>query len=295
MADYFVSGKKGNGKSVAVVGRIRDALLAGRRVATNLDLRLENLLPAKARRVNVIRLPDKPTAADLEALGYGGPSVDEDTFGVLALDELATWLNARSFQDKTRAGVLNWLVHSRKWRWETYLIGQHIEQVDKQVRVALVEYEVRCRRLDRVKIPFLGNLIRTASGGTLKGNLPKMHVAGVFYEGIRTDRWWYRGADLYAGYDTEQKFVHPLEYRPYDDIEVRRLAVESMQAPYSYLTPWHIKGRYLPPTLWERVKRWWRQEPPKPRPRAKRLEVFNGLPPDRRWALARDLVAQGAL
>ncbi|MFK4136821.1 zonular occludens toxin domain-containing protein, partial [Pseudomonas luteola] len=37
MAVYFVTGKLGSGKSLVAVGKIRDYMIAGRRVATNLD------------------------------------------------------------------------------------------------------------------------------------------------------------------------------------------------------------------------------------------------------------------
>ena len=40
MAVYVVTGKLGNGKTLITVGRIRDALAQGCRVATNLDLDL---------------------------------------------------------------------------------------------------------------------------------------------------------------------------------------------------------------------------------------------------------------
>lgn len=289
MSDYFISGKKGNGKSLVVVGRIRDALLAGRRVATNLDLYLEHLLPARARRVDVIRLPDKPTREDLVQLGQGSPDVDEETYGVVVLDELATWLNARTYQDKNRAGVLDWLVHSRKWGWETYLIGQDINQVDKQIRTALIEYEVKCRRLDRIKIPFIGGLIRAGSGGLLKGNLPKMHVATVFYEGLKSDRWWYTGKELYKGYDTRQKFLEPSPEHALDwkcGSEKNRPV-----GSYSLLSPWHLVGRYLPDPWWRRILTWWRSSPrPAPRPKPAALLKLMQLPPDARWRIARDLV-----
>jgi len=292
MGDYFISGKKGNGKSLVAVGRIRDALFAGRRVATNLDLNLEHLLPPKARKLNVIRLPDKPTRNDLVALGEGSPDVDESTYGVLVLDELATWLNARSFQDKTRAGVLDWLVHSRKWGWETYLIGQNMIQVDKQIREALVEYEVRCRRLDKLKIPFVGKLINTISGGLLSGNLPKIHVAGVFYEGLMSERWWYSGKDLYSGYDTRQKFI---ENRPEFAMDWNPGSENNRPTGnFSLLTPWHLVGRHLPPTWLENLRRWWAYQPPGRRP-APKLAPLMRLDPETRWKAAAHLVQAGAL
>lgn len=268
MADYLVTGRKGNGKSLICVSRIREALLQGRPVATNLDLRLEHLLPHGMRKAQVYRLPDQPTRADLDAIGCGNPQtghlVDESKNGLVVLDELATWLNARTFSDPKRQGVLDWLVHSRKLGWDTYLIAQSPNQIDKQVREALVEYHVICRRMDRIKIMGFG--------------LPRMHVGFVKYgmerDSITSEKWWYRGNDLFRAYDTRQKFsslyAHGL---------------------YSYLPPWHLVG-------WRAPLPWWRRLfQPKPRPIVKRhplAELVAQLPPDERIRHWRRLEQAGA-
>ncbi|SEE79563.1 zonular occludens toxin domain-containing protein [Pseudomonas anguilliseptica] len=58
MAVYFVTGKLGSGKSLVAVGKIRDYLSEGRRVATNLDLWLDEMFTYHDQPA--IRLPDKP-------------------------------------------------------------------------------------------------------------------------------------------------------------------------------------------------------------------------------------------
>ena len=131
MADYLIHGKKGNGKSLVVVGRIRDALFAGKKVATNLDLNLEHLLPPGHRHVECYRLPDRPTVDDMKAIGYGSSNIDESTYGLVVLDEMASWMNARSWADKSRQALLDWFVHSRKLGWDTYFICQNPAQIDK--------------------------------------------------------------------------------------------------------------------------------------------------------------------
>lgn len=242
MAIYLISGKLGAGKTLASVGQIRDKLLSGCRVATNLDLRLENLLPGRYGRpggnlpVRCIRIPDKPSVDDLEALGCGNDSMNEDHNGIIVLDELASWLNSRTFNDKARMPVIDWLLHSRKHGWDVFFICQHIEQIDKQVRTSLVEYLVTCRRLDRVKIPFVGKLINSLSSGYLKGNLPKVHLATVRYgcekDAIVADRWVYQAKDLYAAYNTRQVFTDRYAH-----------------GVFSYVPPWHLKGRHEKPLL----------------------------------------------
>lgn len=242
MADYLVTGKKGNGKSLVCVGRIRDALRAGKLVATNLDIYLYPMLGPWHSSARLIRLPDKPTRADLDIIGYGSeqarmadmdlagdgvPLLDETTNGLLVLDELGTWMNSRTYADKDREGVLNWFVHSRKLGWDTYLIAQGPAQIDKQIRETQVEYHVPCRRMDKIKI-----------GGV---KLPRIHLGFVKYgldrESIVSERWLYRGNDLFRCYNTYQKF------RPVVDF-----------GPYSLLPPWQARGRYLKLGFWDRMR-----------------------------------------
>lgn len=232
MAIYLVSGKLGAGKTLACVGVIRDALLSGRKVATNLDLNLDAMLPpmvGRSRPLSCLRIPDKPSVEDLDFLGCGNDEMDESKNGIIILDELASWLNSRTFNDKARAPVIDWLIHSRKHGWDVYFICQHIEQIDKQVRTSLVEYLVTCRRLDRLKIPFVGGLVKALSVGLLSGNLPKIHVGVVRYGTDQhapiADRWVYQAKDLYRAYNTRQVFSDSYAH-----------------GAFSYLSPWHLIG-----------------------------------------------------
>ncbi|WP_051954035.1 zonular occludens toxin domain-containing protein [Xenophilus azovorans] len=207
MPVYSVEGKLGTGKTKFAVWRAQQALFEGRRVASNVDLKCEVLNPFG--RSNYVRIPDKPSSLDLEAIGHGNPdSYDEDRNGVLILDELGTWLNARSFQDKDRAHVLDWLIHARKLGWDVYLIVQDAGMIDKQVREALIEYQVRCMRGDRIKIPILGHVLGVFNKRW--AYLPKFHMAtarvGYGAGAIVAERWQYVGKGLHAAYDTRQVF-----------------------------------------------------------------------------------------
>lgn len=207
MAVYSVEGKLGTGKTKFCVWRAQEALYAGRRVASNVDLFLEHLTPF--RRSTYIRIPDKPTSFDLASIGHGNPeSYDEDRNGILILDELGTWLNARSFQDKDRAGLLDWLIHARKLGWDVYLIVQDANMIDKQVREALIEYQCRCLRLDKVRIPFLGKVLSLFHERL--GYLPRIHLTtarvGYGAGAVVAERWYYQGNELHAAYDTRQVF-----------------------------------------------------------------------------------------
>ena len=102
MSVYVITGKLGSGKSLSVIYRIFEGLNQGKRIATNLDLYPENICKPNVREIEVTRLPDKPRVIDLEALGTGDnkpiDEYNEDGFGLLVLDELASWLNSPSVE-----------------------------------------------------------------------------------------------------------------------------------------------------------------------------------------------------
>jgi len=211
MAVYSVEGKLGTGKTKFAVWRAQLAHREGRRVASNVDLVLEHFTPDQ--RARYVRLPDKPSALDLECIGHGNPeSYDEDRNGVLILDELGTWLNSRNFQDKGRAPLLDWLIHARKLGWDVYLIVQDAQMIDRQVREALIEYQCKCMRMDKVKIPLVGGLLRDLFSlvGLKSGYLPRFHLVaarlGSGTSAVVSERWQYRGDWLHKAYDTRQVF-----------------------------------------------------------------------------------------
>ena len=275
MAVFSVEGKLGTGKTKFAIWRAQEALREGRRVAGNVDI---NLGPfSKNRKARYTRVPDKPTARDLEAMGHGNPeSYDEDRNGVLVLDELGTWLNSRSFQDKERAQLLDWLIHARKHGWDVYLIVQDANMIDRQVREALIEYSCRCVRVDRIKVPVIGGLLRDLAAifGKKGGFLPRFHmVAARLGSGpgaVVTERWNYRGDWLHECYDTRQVFRSDYPH-----------------GCYSALHP-----LYFEPEPAKR-RRWWHPAPP-PAPRVLKpksvwVERVQRLPPERRMHAMRVL------
>jgi len=232
MPVYVVTGKLGSGKSLVAVGKIRDKLYRGCKVATNLDIRLDKLIGVKPRQTCFFRIPDKPTLFDLESIGRGTDSYDETKNGLLVLDECGTWFNARSWNDKSRQDVINWFLHARKLGWDIIFLIQDLSIMDKQARVALAEHVVYCRRLDRVTIPFIGALYSLVTGGKIP--LPKIHLGIVKYGDSPTamvvERWTYTGRDLYPAYDTKQAFS---DHYPH--------------GTHSLLPPWYTHGRFRVP------------------------------------------------
>lgn len=241
MTDYALVGKKGTGKSKNAVRIMRDDYLSqGRTVATNLDIDLKAMFGPMSK-ITVVRVPDKPCAWDLEAAGSGNPLYDESKNGGLFLDELGTWLNSRSFGDKTRAGILDFMAHARKHGWDTFYIMQNVLQIDKQVRESFLEFTTRHTRFDKVRVPIFGGLISLLFGKRF-AYLPRFHTAvtrlGTSPSEIKTDSVMFKGDDLHEVYDTRQVFREDYPH-----------------GTHSLLSPWHVEGRFLPVP----VPSWWRQ------------------------------------
>ncbi|MCK9283970.1 MAG: hypothetical protein M0P39_06770 [Rhodocyclaceae bacterium] len=286
MADYLVTGKKGNGKTIFAVGVIRDALAAGKRVATNINVHLHVLARPQSTR-SYIRLPDTPTVEDFEALGRGQDGVVEEDNGIIVLDESSKIFNSRSWGDKSRQPILDWLVHSRKYGWDVYMIAQGQEQLDKQLRTALLEYWVVVKRTDKWPIPLITPLSKLFIQGGLR--MPKYHFGTVRHgfdrDALVVDRKWYKGVDLYAAYDTQQIFLdrdHP-----------------QASGLHTVLSHWHTHGRYLPhiPTFLEKLRAWWdgaHLPKPSPKPKHRLADLLAKLPPDQAVKHWRRLDSLGA-
>lgn len=246
MGFYLVGGKLGSGKTLISVGIIRDALRKKRRVASNLDLYLDRMLPRESK-ITATRLPDKPGLVDLELIGRGQEGIEESENGVLVLDECASWLNARTWNDTERQGVLNWMLHSRKLGWDVYLISQHMDQVDKQLRTSLIEFSVRCSRLDRLPIPFFSTIMKILTVGLWSPRFFKVHLGTIRYgverESMIVERRMFRGRDLYPVYDTRQVFQddHMVPVKGQEKgVLIPHVGIHTV------LSPWHTFGRHAP-------------------------------------------------
>ncbi len=229
MPVYAATGKLGGGKTLWAVKKAREALLDGRAVASNVDLLPESFLAAwkDHEQCKLFRLPDTPTRQDFDNLGVGNPTNDETKNGLLILDECGAMLNARSYQEKGRDSLISWFLHARKLGWDIIFVVQDISIIDKQIRVALIEYLVTCRRLDRYRVPLVSWI-------GINISMPRIHFAIVRYGLDRlsmvSHREFYRGTDLFSAYNTRQLL---LQNEPINE------------GLSSNLTPWHLKGRFM--------------------------------------------------
>lgn len=238
MPGWIIQGVRGEGKSLCAVAKAREYLSRGCPVATNLDLFLENLLPHDNSTI-AYRLPDLPRAEDFHLLppAYDPKYKSEDKNGLIILDELALWMNSRSWKDKGRKEIIEWLLVSRKYHWDLILLCQNHELIDKQLKTTCCDYLVQASRTDRRKIPYVGKLLETFG---LSSSLPKFHIYDVYYgfaqTDLRVDQWRFSGKDLYSGYDTNQLFSHGNEIVGNQLIDFR--------ATYTYLPASYITGRH---------------------------------------------------
>lgn len=296
MTDYAITGKKRSGKGLFCVGLIRDALLSGKRVVTNMDIWPDQMLPPLSR-ATIVRLPDCPTVEDMESLGRGYEGeYDDDRNGIIVLDEASKYFNSRQWGDKARQPLLDWLIHSGKLGWDVYYQMQGLQQIDKQVRDTQVEYHVSVKRTDRWPIPFITPAAKLFG---LNVRFPKMHVGtyrhGCDSQALIVDRKFYRARDLWRAYDTRQVFLdrgHP------DAVGL-----------YTVLSPWHTRGRHyawIPPEWqrrvfavvgydWTQSPRQHAAKPPTRKPKQPLVQLLAKLPPDQALKYWHRLNAQGAI
>lgn len=237
MPVWVVTGKLGAGKSLMSVSRIQKYLLEGRKVATNLNIYPEHMLGIDKKNTELYRLPDIPTIHDLEALprGYDGDDIDESKNGLLVLDECGIFLNSREWNAPGRKEVNAHFKLLRKLRWDAIFIIQDIENLDADARRTIAEHVVYCRRMDRMKIPFISGFVKMLTGYDIP--LPRLHMGIVKYgteaSSMKVDQWNYYGDRLYQAYDTEQLFNPTLNLGGYDAVTLM-------------LPTYYSHGRYRP-------------------------------------------------
>lgn len=256
---YLVTGQPGTGKStIAVTHAIEKYLANGRRVALNFPI---DVGPACADRRSklssaVVRvIPDRPTRADLDMIGFGCETQREEDFGLLVIDEAGVWLSARSWNGSQREEIIDWLSQSRKRGWDIIIIAQGADMIDKQVRTAICEGVARLRRLDRVKI--------------LGISLPRIHIATVRY-GLEAnapviERWFYRGTTAHKCFGS---------YRLFGTDSAHYSVLPATLTRWRYEVDWRVIWR-----LRAAVVRWWFGGPV---PSGHRLSRFGLLVPSSR-------------
>jgi hypothetical protein len=159
--------------------------------------------------------------------------------GLLVLDEASTFLNSREWDTgkKERLKVIGWLAQSRKKGWDLIIIVQHMNMLDSQIREGLFEHFGVCSNLEGMLIP----VVSFFSHGAIR--FPKVHRVAVrlgFHpRAPLVEHDFFKGADLYAGYDTLQ-VINPLVGVP-------------SGGGYCFLSAYDLRGRYM--SWWQRMRK----------------------------------------
>lgn len=235
----FATGATGGGKGIYAIRKIKHALDSGKKVATNLDLYVEHITD-KTNNNAPIRLPDKPAAVHMRAIGYGSDPNDKnkDNYGLIVLDEISLFLDTKKrseFDD-----LMAWFVQRRKFHWDIIFIAQHHEQVQETFYKALCDHLVVCKAKDLVPIPYIGDILPLLG---LKGVLPEGHIAFKFVgrsplDALAGKPSEFKNKPYRKMYDTDQKFE--------DGEEFLNNGFVDMRAMFTYLPNYVLsKQKYI--------------------------------------------------
>ncbi|ENE8564930.1 hypothetical protein ABN789_005205 [Salmonella enterica] len=256
MTVKWVTGKLGAGKGLYCDYEMQKYYREGRRVVTNYVVDTRLLDPDSDNPVTVI--PCHPRAEDLLALGRGCPASEKEKFGAIFLDEAGTWLNSRTYADKTRLSLIDWFIHSRHLGWDVFIIVQNEEMIDKQIALALGEILVVCKRSDRTRSILSKMLHRLLSGNAGRAGNKKaspVRKKGFFRHRVIVETYHERKskrdkpfekfsfyADWYFGiHDTNFIFDSGAELLTYPDGRVKTV---DMRCMYSLLPGKTIRQWY---------------------------------------------------
>ncbi|SPW34117.1 Zonular occludens toxin (Zot) [Edwardsiella tarda] len=183
MAVYWVTGKMRNGKGLFCSMMAKQFYCRGYRIAANYPMDTEIMHPGGVNPLTV--LPMHPRPQDLWDLGRGCDENEKERFGALFLDEVGTWLNSTS-NSKEYLEYYKWFVQSGKLGWDVYIQVQDESAVDTKIFKSTGELIVRCRRLDRIRIPVISDILEVCfpdkfgDTGKRKGLLPSLISAKVY-------------------------------------------------------------------------------------------------------------------
>ena len=192
-----MTGTPGSGKSYSMAYNIRRLLLRGRNVISTVNINIEHvtkngkLTIGDFQYINIYDLT--PEVLERYALRNHDKGQESQTY--VFIDECQLIFNSR---DYAKVGRRDWLVFftsHRHYGFEFFLITQHDEMVDKQIR-ALVEHEIRHRKLNNF-LWFLPVTIFVAVE-TWYGNSKTLKIRSEF---IRYRRGIAKMYDSYTLYD----------------------------------------------------------------------------------------------
>lgn len=168
----LVTGPPGHGKSYYAVRKIAEAIRLGKPVATNIDLRRDWPEYIARRNLAMYVRPDAKrrllqhgrdlvhVSDDLDELFSIRLKGSKEGRGVMVLDEVHNWMNARTWNAQGRADAVRFMTQHRKLGWDVYLIAQQDTMIDSQVR-GNFENRIRLRNLKKAHffgVPITGGV-----------------------------------------------------------------------------------------------------------------------------------------
>lgn len=205
---WLIHGNLGGGKSMTAVSMAVNAILAGRFVASNINLNLEELrkiapwcdscyyhFDVSKDEYNEDGVLIKRQSFNPFKIPSGSPRGTINPKRVLVIfDECAEWFDQYSSAKSPEVSrVMSWLRHSSKRNQDVLFIVQRVEYLQKSFRVLCSRYvqvdDLAVWRIPvfRIKIPFMGGFVmaRTCDRAGTKSaplTLVKKSYFGRFYD-----------------------------------------------------------------------------------------------------------------
>ena len=158
MTVYLYTGTPGSGKSLHLAKLLYWDLKLGRPVIANFDVNTKH-------NKSFYKVENEDLTPEYLvdfANDYFRTQEFKEGSIQLYIDESQVIFGNRDWRNADRAGWIRFFTQHRKFGYNVFLVAQHHEMIDKQIR-ALVEYEVMHRKLNNVGL--LGNVVNLVTFG----------------------------------------------------------------------------------------------------------------------------------
>lgn len=247
---WVVQGTRGGGKGAFGCHMVTQYIESNRRIATNFDLFLEHI-PAKNQHSDITRIPDKPNAQHLYALGQAydfdrndPSSFDPSKNGLMLIDEISLFLSSKKNPEYEELNAFFML--SRKMGWNIIFICQNKEQARDEFFKSLCDKLVICRANGLQRIPYLGRLLELVG---LSAMMPDNHTAYILSGRSELDpvekEIPYNWRPYRLAYNTYQMFTDQKDYLNGKLVDMRTL--------YTYLPANYLNGQKFITNLNDRL------------------------------------------
>lgn len=226
---YFVNGRPGGGKSLAMAELIYKQLKHGRNVIANFDINMDYFKrcrhPEKLGKFIYVTNAELTTQAYLNmdakikkfsyidglwgfALNFHDFTIKGQKFErqtLIVLDECAGLFNSRTFNARDRLTWLDFFSKHRKLGYTVYLIAQDDSQIDKQVR-EMFHKQIECRCVTSMKL--FGKFLALLCGGNLFIRITRDYtlMKPMRKKDSKEYSQFYTGRKFYDFYDSYELF-----------------------------------------------------------------------------------------